>query len=237
MLQSYFYWSCVYKYIIGNAWVSALPKNGMLISVLSPAGYFLFFYSEFDFFFFDDLQLPIIANISPKASVENSSAQWAIFFFIKGAQGIPHMEYWSTHSTGHNQLSHTWNIDAPTVQGTINHPPHGILICPHVVQGTINHPPTWNIGPPTVQSTINHPPHGILIHPQYRAQSTIPHMEYWSAHMWYRAQSTIPPGHGILICQQYRAQSTIPPTWNIDPPTVQGTINHPPTWNIDPPTV
>ncbi len=36
---TYFYWSCVYKYITGNAWVSAL-KKGMLISVLSPAGYF-----------------------------------------------------------------------------------------------------------------------------------------------------------------------------------------------------
>ncbi len=38
----------------------------------------IFIYSEFDFFF-DDLQLQIIASISPKASVENSSAQWAIF--------------------------------------------------------------------------------------------------------------------------------------------------------------
>ncbi len=35
--------------------------------------YFLFFY-------FDDLHLQIIGSISPKASVENSSAQWAIFF-------------------------------------------------------------------------------------------------------------------------------------------------------------
>ncbi len=35
--------------------------------------------------FFDDLHLQIIASISPKASVENSSAQWAIFllsFFV-----------------------------------------------------------------------------------------------------------------------------------------------------------
>ncbi len=24
---TYFYWSCVYKYITGNAWVSALPKK------------------------------------------------------------------------------------------------------------------------------------------------------------------------------------------------------------------
>ncbi len=30
--------------------------------------------------FFDDLQLQIIESISPKAYVENSSAQWAIFF-------------------------------------------------------------------------------------------------------------------------------------------------------------
>ncbi len=33
------------------------------------------------FIFFDDLQLQIIASISPKASVENSSAQWAICIF------------------------------------------------------------------------------------------------------------------------------------------------------------
>ncbi len=32
-------------------------------------------------FVFDDLHLQIIAIISPKASVENSSAQWAIFFY------------------------------------------------------------------------------------------------------------------------------------------------------------
>ncbi len=30
-------------------------------------------------FIFDDLHLQIIASISPKASVENSSAQWGIF--------------------------------------------------------------------------------------------------------------------------------------------------------------
>ncbi len=30
--------------------------------------------------FFDDLHLQIIEGISPKASVENSLAQWAIFF-------------------------------------------------------------------------------------------------------------------------------------------------------------
>ncbi len=35
------------------------------------------FYSES---FFDNLHLQIIASISPKASVQNSSAQWAIFF-------------------------------------------------------------------------------------------------------------------------------------------------------------
>ncbi len=32
--------------------------------------------------FGDDLHLQIIASISPKASVENSSAQWAIFLFL-----------------------------------------------------------------------------------------------------------------------------------------------------------
>ncbi len=34
------------------------------------------------FFFFDNLQLQIIESISPKASVENSSAQWAIFYYM-----------------------------------------------------------------------------------------------------------------------------------------------------------
>ncbi len=38
-----------------------------------------FLYSELEFYFFDDLHLQIIASISPKASVENLSAQWAIF--------------------------------------------------------------------------------------------------------------------------------------------------------------
>ncbi len=33
----------------------------------------------FKLFVFDDLQLQIIESISPKASVENSSTQWAIF--------------------------------------------------------------------------------------------------------------------------------------------------------------
>ncbi len=36
----------------------------------------------FRFFFFDDLHLKSIASISPKASVENSSAQCAIFFLL-----------------------------------------------------------------------------------------------------------------------------------------------------------
>ncbi len=33
----------------------------------------------FVFFYFDNLHLQIIESISPKAPVENSSAQWAIF--------------------------------------------------------------------------------------------------------------------------------------------------------------
>ncbi len=40
----------------------------------------IFFNSELELFFFDDLHLQIIASISPKASVEYSSAQWAIFY-------------------------------------------------------------------------------------------------------------------------------------------------------------
>ncbi len=41
----------------------------------------IFLNSEFDFFFFLWSSLTNFASISPKASVENSSAQWAIFFF------------------------------------------------------------------------------------------------------------------------------------------------------------
>ncbi len=36
-------------------------------------------YSELDFFFFDDLTSKLLQAFPPKASVENSSAQWAIF--------------------------------------------------------------------------------------------------------------------------------------------------------------
>ncbi len=45
---------------------------------LGGGGGGIFVYSEFDFFF-DDLHLQIITTISPKASVENLSDQWAIF--------------------------------------------------------------------------------------------------------------------------------------------------------------
>ncbi len=41
-----------------------------------------YFYSEFDNFWGDDLHLQIIARISQKASVENSSAQRAIFYLF-----------------------------------------------------------------------------------------------------------------------------------------------------------
>ncbi len=40
------------------------------------------FFTYSDLIFFDDLHLQIIASISPKASVENSSAQWAIFLIL-----------------------------------------------------------------------------------------------------------------------------------------------------------
>ncbi len=42
----------------------------------------------FIFLFFDDLHLQIIESISPKASVENSSAQWVISFNISGNEQI-----------------------------------------------------------------------------------------------------------------------------------------------------
>ncbi len=41
-------------------------------------GQYLFIQNKF----FGDLHLQIIASISLKASIENSSAQWAIFFFL-----------------------------------------------------------------------------------------------------------------------------------------------------------
>ncbi len=39
-------------------------------------------------FFFDDIHLQIIESISPKVSVDNSSAQWAILIIIIGP---PHL--------------------------------------------------------------------------------------------------------------------------------------------------
>ncbi len=45
-----------------------------------------FFFFRIRIFFFDGLHVQIIASISPKASVENSSAQWAIFIQIDNAQ-------------------------------------------------------------------------------------------------------------------------------------------------------
>ncbi len=47
-----------------------------LVKILQESSKFHFIL----FFYFDDLHLQIIESISPKASVENSSAQWAIFF-------------------------------------------------------------------------------------------------------------------------------------------------------------
>ncbi len=51
----------------------------MFLSIYYGGGGAFFIYSEF---FGDDLHIQIIASISPKASVENSSAHWAIFFLI-----------------------------------------------------------------------------------------------------------------------------------------------------------
>ncbi len=41
--------------------------------------------------FFDDLHLQIIESISPEASAENSSAQWAIFLIIYNLQRTFHV--------------------------------------------------------------------------------------------------------------------------------------------------
>ncbi len=62
----------------------------MLILFIMPhtcpgGGRGIFLNSEFDFFFLDDLHFQIIASISPKAAVENSSAQWAIFLNDKNS--------------------------------------------------------------------------------------------------------------------------------------------------------
>ncbi len=45
-------------------------------------------------FIFDDLHLQIIASISPKTSVENSSAQWAIFLPVILVHNYTQMLYW-----------------------------------------------------------------------------------------------------------------------------------------------
>ncbi len=50
-----------------------------LARMLQASSKFDFIYL-FIYFYFDDLHLQIIESISPKASVENSSAQWAICF-------------------------------------------------------------------------------------------------------------------------------------------------------------
>ncbi len=42
--------------------------------------------------YFDDLHLQIIESISPKASVENSSAHWAIFYYL-----LPLIMIWKLH--------------------------------------------------------------------------------------------------------------------------------------------
>ncbi len=61
---------------VWNVWILSLLCH---ITVEGGGGGFFKFRIWF-FFFFYDLHLQIIASISPKASVENSSAQWAIFF-------------------------------------------------------------------------------------------------------------------------------------------------------------
>ncbi len=59
--------------------------------------------------FFDDLQLQIIECISPKASVENSSAQWAILYTPQSADFFyfgwsPLTNYWK-HFLGHRKIT------------------------------------------------------------------------------------------------------------------------------------
>ncbi len=64
--------------------LKCLNANFIYCAIQLPGregGHFL--NSEFNFFCMDDLHLQIIASISPKASVENSSAQWVICFLSK----------------------------------------------------------------------------------------------------------------------------------------------------------
>ncbi len=55
--------------------ISFLHSTFMKIGEIIPLTKMLQASSKFNFIFFDDLHLQIIESISPKASVENSSAQ------------------------------------------------------------------------------------------------------------------------------------------------------------------
>ncbi len=57
-----------------------LSQKGNADFCFKPSWLLFFNLFRISFYFFDDLHLQIIASISPKASVENSSAQWAILF-------------------------------------------------------------------------------------------------------------------------------------------------------------
>ncbi len=60
--------------------LKCLNTNFICYATQLVGGGGFFFNSEFDLFFWDDLHLQIIASISPKASVENSSAQIIYLF-------------------------------------------------------------------------------------------------------------------------------------------------------------
>ncbi len=61
--------------------LKCLNANFVMPHNCQEGGLGIFLNSELDFFFFDDLHLQIIASISSKAAVENSSSQWAIFLY------------------------------------------------------------------------------------------------------------------------------------------------------------
>ncbi len=65
------------SFLHGTLWKLEKNDSAHELRKLETSSKFYFIY--FLIFYFDDLNLQIIESIFPKASVENSSAQWAIF--------------------------------------------------------------------------------------------------------------------------------------------------------------
>ncbi len=81
--QTFCWISCVYKNTVIECHIEVWNANFICYATQLPGGEEgIFLNSEFDLFSFDDLHLQINASISPKASVENSSAQWTFFVVV-----------------------------------------------------------------------------------------------------------------------------------------------------------